>query len=216
MNKFAKSLLQCLKTNEVIPNVLPATFNPVISLQGAFNTTFENNQELAATITNAQKPTVTYTADSNQYYTMIMTDPDAPTRSDPKYGQWLHWLVVNIPGSEIVKGDTMAEFIGSGPPEGSGLHRYVFILAKQPSSIVFKGEYKLPVIADKRNNWSAASFIEKWNLEPVGCTFYQAKFDASVPTLYKTLEDNGKTCKPQLIEGMKLFSDSWKKQGASQ
>lgn len=26
-------------------------------------------------------------------YTLVMTDPDAPTRSDPKFGQWRHWVV---------------------------------------------------------------------------------------------------------------------------
>ena len=27
-----------------------------------------------------------------------MVDPDAPSRQDPRAAQWLHWLVVNIPG----------------------------------------------------------------------------------------------------------------------
>ncbi|KAF8414558.1 hypothetical protein L210DRAFT_3434826, partial [Boletus edulis BED1] len=26
-------------------------------------------------------------------YTLVMTDPDAPSRSDPKMGEWRHWLV---------------------------------------------------------------------------------------------------------------------------
>ena len=29
-----------------------------------------------------------------------MVDPDAPTRDNPTAAQWLHWLVVNIPGKE--------------------------------------------------------------------------------------------------------------------
>ena len=27
-----------------------------------------------------------------------MVDPDAPSRKNPTAAQWLHWLVVNIPG----------------------------------------------------------------------------------------------------------------------
>ena len=27
-----------------------------------------------------------------------MVDPDAPSRDNPTAAQWLHWLVVNIPG----------------------------------------------------------------------------------------------------------------------
>jgi len=26
-------------------------------------------------------------------YTLVMTDPDAPSREDPKFGQWRHWVV---------------------------------------------------------------------------------------------------------------------------
>lgn len=26
-------------------------------------------------------------------YTLVMTDPDAPSRKDPKFGQWRHWVV---------------------------------------------------------------------------------------------------------------------------
>ena len=45
-----------------------------------------------------------------------MTDPDAPAG----ISQVLHWLVVNIPGCDVSKGDEHVEFIGSGPPEGTG------------------------------------------------------------------------------------------------
>ena len=26
-------------------------------------------------------------------YVVVMTDPDAPSRADPKYGEWRHWVV---------------------------------------------------------------------------------------------------------------------------
>lgn len=29
-------------------------------------------------------------------YTLVMTDPDAPSRSDNKYGQWRHWVVSRL------------------------------------------------------------------------------------------------------------------------
>lgn len=35
----------------------------------------------------------------------MMTDPDDPTRTAPKTREWLHWLVVNIPGNDIDKGE---------------------------------------------------------------------------------------------------------------
>lgn len=63
-------------------------------------------------------PTVQYDAESNSFYTLCMTDPDAPSRQDPQYREWHHWLVGNIPGADVAKGETLSAYIGSGPPEG--------------------------------------------------------------------------------------------------
>lgn len=80
-------------------------------------------------------PTVTYTADEGSFYTLIKTDPDAPSRKAPALREIRHWLVVNIPGNKVQDGDHHVEYIGSGAPEGTGLHRYIFLLFKQPGKI---------------------------------------------------------------------------------
>ena len=54
-------------------------------------------------------------------------DPDAPSRKEPKYREWRHWVVVNIPGGDVSKGEVCAEYVGAGPPKGTGLHRYVIL-----------------------------------------------------------------------------------------
>ncbi len=56
-----------------------------------------------------------------------LSDPDAPSREDPKFGEWRHWLVVNIPGNNIASGEVQAEYVGAGPPKGTGLHRYIIL-----------------------------------------------------------------------------------------
>ena len=70
-------------------------------------------------------------AQADSFYTLIMTDPDAPSRADPKYGQFQHWLVVNIPGSDLAKGLVKTSYIGSGAPPNTALHRYIFLVYKQ-------------------------------------------------------------------------------------
>lgn len=50
----------------------------------------------------------------------VSLDPDAPSRADPKFGQFQHWLVTNIPGNDVSKGDELTAYIGSGAPKGTG------------------------------------------------------------------------------------------------
>ena len=96
-------------------------------------------------------PNVSWAADANTFYTLCMTgkemklsqfkvllciahqfksflclysfiDPDAPSRKEPKFREWHHWLVGNIPGADVSKGETLSEYVGSGPPPGTGKH----------------------------------------------------------------------------------------------
>jgi phosphatidylethanolamine-binding protein len=59
------------------------------------------------------QPKVTWNdVDRNFYYTLIMVDPDAPSRQKPKFREWQHWLIVNIPGDKINEGEVKSEYIG--------------------------------------------------------------------------------------------------------
>lgn len=55
---------------------------------------------------------------------MFFKDPDAPSRADPKFREWHHWLVGNVPETKISEGETLSEYVGSGPPEGTGTFSY--------------------------------------------------------------------------------------------
>lgn len=79
------------------------------------------------------KPQVTWHADKGAYYTLMMVDPDAPSRADPKFREVRHWLVMNILESAVESGDEITEYRGSGAPKGTGLHRYTFLVYKQPN-----------------------------------------------------------------------------------
>eukprot|EP00124_Ichthyophonus_hoferi_P004236 Ihof_evm2s443 gene=Ihof_evmTU2s443 len=68
-------------------------------------------------------------------YTLVMSDPDAPSRANPFLREFVHWIVVNIPGGDVEKGTTIAEYISPLPPKDTGLHRYVFVAYKQRCTI---------------------------------------------------------------------------------
>lgn len=55
-------------------------------------------------------PEVTWEGEPDAYYTLLMVDPDAPSRSNPKNREFRHWLVTNIRGNDVQKGD---EIIGT-------------------------------------------------------------------------------------------------------
>ena len=133
-------------------------------------------------------PKVKWNADSDAYYLLCLTDPDAPSRKEPKFREWHHWLVGNIPGGDVDKGDTLSGYVGSGPPEKTGLHRYVFLIYKQPGKINFT-EQRLPKTSgENRAAFSIKKFANKYKLgDPVAGNFYQAEWDDYVPILYKQL-----------------------------
>lgn len=57
---------------------------------------------------------------NNHLLIICITDPDAPSRKEHTYREWHHWLVGNIPGNDISKGETLSEYVGSGPPPDTG------------------------------------------------------------------------------------------------
>lgn len=134
------------------------------------------------------QPSVTWDAEAESFYTLCMTDPDAPSRSDPQYREWHHWLISNIPGTDIAKGEILSDYVGSGPPEKSGLHRYVFLVYKQPGKLTFDEPRLTNTSGDNRGCFKIQKFVEKYNLgAPIAGNFYQAEWDDYVPVLYKQL-----------------------------
>lgn len=67
----------------------------------------------------------------------IVTDADPPSRDEPTARENQHWLVGNVPGINIEDGETLSDYVGSGPPIGTGLHRYVFLVYQQPGKLTF-------------------------------------------------------------------------------
>ncbi|XP_063368652.1 protein D2-like [Cydia amplana] len=133
-------------------------------------------------------PQISWNASPDKYYTVAMTDPDAPSRAEPKFREWHHWLVGNVPGSNVAAGETLSAYVGSGPPQGTGLHRYVFLVYQQPGKLNFD-EPRLPnTSGDNRGGFSIQKFATKYGLgAPIAGNFYQAEWDDYVPILYKQL-----------------------------
>ncbi|RXG52086.1 Protein D2 [Armadillidium vulgare] len=109
------------------------------------------------------------------YYTLMMVDPDAPSRANPKFREWQHWLVGNIPGSDASQGEILTAYAGSTPPKGTGLHRYVLLVYKQPGKLTFDEEKLSSTSGKGRGNFSAKKFAAKYKLDLIAGNFFQAQ-----------------------------------------
>jgi len=75
------------------------------------------------------EPKIEYTATPTALYTLIMYDPDAVV------GNYVHWAVINIPGGNVSNGQALLNYKGPAPPQGSGIHRYIFLIFEQMERI---------------------------------------------------------------------------------
>merc|ERR1719419_1170024 len=128
---------------------------------------------------------------SDHFYTIIMIDPDMPSRSTPieQKTQVLHWLMVNIPGAGV-GGRQLAPYIGSGPPPGTGIHRYNFLVFDEgtkakdyssviPMDLVDIGRRVYWNLAEPGKTWTFRGFKDWVKLgDPVAGNFYTAQWDA--------------------------------------
>ncbi|KAH7958250.1 hypothetical protein HPB49_000280 [Dermacentor silvarum] len=99
-------------------------------------------------------PDVRVPGDPDHRYTVILLDPDAPSRKDPKMRHWLHWLVVNVPHNDTT---TLTKYAGPTPPPGTGPHRYVFLVYKQKRAIARNG---LKGFGKERAKFNLTAFLE--------------------------------------------------------
>jgi len=81
-------------------------------------------------------------------FTLAMVDPGA-AGSDSSAGQTRHWLVNGVTAGDngaltFPTETTITAYGGPLPPDGSGAHRYVFLLYDQPASFAPTGDLATP------------------------------------------------------------------------
>lgn len=130
-------------------------------------------------------------------FTLVVTDPDAPSRTDKKWSEYCHYVEADLKvldhsatssashvsepqfvSAELKNGTVLQQYQGPAPPKGTGKHRYVFVLYKQPDGVTGK---QFTTIKD-RPNWGfgePATGVHRWatenKLEPVSVNFFYAE-----------------------------------------
>ncbi|CDH13320.1 related to Carboxypeptidase Y inhibitor [Zygosaccharomyces bailii ISA1307] len=186
----AKASIEGLTKHGIVKDVFKSTsFKPA----GVLSAEYPNHQAVAMgntlSVSGTQdKPTVQFTPmegygpfSTSDLLTLVLTDPDAPSRTDKKWSEYCHYIESDIKmgeGGLLGGGKVLQPYVGPGPPKGTGPHRYVFLLYQQPSGVTCSS---FTPIKD-RPNWgygSPATGVDKWatenKLKLVGANFFLAE-----------------------------------------
>ncbi|KAI5808098.1 phosphatidylethanolamine-binding protein [Peziza echinospora] len=191
---ISSSIRETLKKHEIIPDVID-DFTPATMI----SVSYPSKKEVTLGNTLSPKetqdvPKIQITpeaADDDSKYTLVLTDPDAPSREDPKWSEFCHWISsdIKLPSIEAIasaqsleeaspkKGKDVVDYMGPAPPEGTGKHRYVFLLYRNgPKTGTLTGP------ADHRKNWGgdkprhgARQWAKENDLTLVGANFFFAQ-----------------------------------------
>lgn len=80
-------------------------------------------------------PVVNFESETDSLWTLTLTSLDGHLTDNDK--EYVHWLVANIPGNSVEKGDTIVEYLQPFPLKGTGYHRYAFVLYKQDGPVSY-------------------------------------------------------------------------------
>jgi phosphatidylethanolamine-binding protein (PEBP) family uncharacterized protein len=133
-------------------------------------------------------------ANSQMNYVITLTDPDAPSRDNPKWSEMCHWIATNLTlssttysilplpefGLTSISGpDDVMPYKPPGPPPKTGKHRYVFLVFAPKNGTT--GTLHLEKPKD-RQHWGGGEEgkgVREWSqqmgLVPVGAEFVYAE-----------------------------------------
>ncbi|GMR31490.1 hypothetical protein PMAYCL1PPCAC_01685, partial [Pristionchus mayeri] len=174
---------------KVVPDVFANSPQQTMTVTYIDETNVQEGNQLTPTQVK-HTPTVEWKPDGDALYTLIMTDPDSLT----PVRQYLHWLVINIHGSDVSTGVQVAAYQGAGPPPGTGAHRYVFSVWKQNRTLVTddhgKTTSQMSMLGRLRFNTTeyASRVSGDTNPTPVAANFFKASFDDYVKYLQGQFE----------------------------
>jgi hypothetical protein len=141
-----------LRKAKVIPDVLD-TFSPLLSVTLNWSSTAETRLgNVLPPSALTRHPDIFSTKVASAYipqdieFVLALTDPDAPSASDPKWGQVCHWLF-------SIQSGKLKEFVSykpPGPPEGTGIHRYVVVVMVAANGTTEVLDLDVP---SKRKHW---------------------------------------------------------------
>ncbi|KAF8883881.1 phosphatidylethanolamine-binding protein [Gymnopilus junonius] len=186
LNK-AHEWLEILQRNEVIDDVIPAaaTFGPEVFFSVVWEDSKANVAKPGPTLDRKLTPKQPkikvqplFAPEGDFTYTLVMTDPDAPSRETPKFREFRHWVVTGLKLPEVDATDVQGKFVATSgntvtpwyPPAPPA----VFLLFREPASGagIPKDAVEYKAEPADRQKWKAVEFGGKYKMKLVGATFF--------------------------------------------
>ena len=132
-------------------------------------------------------------------YTLILVDPDAPSRTKPAFRSFFHHVMIDIPGKRVEKGVTVTtvaggrtalEYIGPAPPYNSGPHRYMHMLFKQSGflgNVIMGASTVKAFLKEGPGKLNVEEFVTKFELQLVAAHVFQASWDESCDAAHEQM-----------------------------
>jgi len=202
------SVAQKLISNGLIPDVLnKAVAEPTIVKYG-LRTIKLDNAELTPTETK-DLPTVTWTGKS-ELYAVFLTDPDAISREQPIFREFVHFAALNVKATVINAnscGDVALEYAGPAPPYNSGLHRYVWLIYSQEELMDTE---PLTKYLDGRGGKKVNGWAKDNGLTLVAANMFEAQWDEHCDLAHVALEfvPPPKYQSPKQVEALKAAAEA--------
>ncbi|XP_073031960.1 CEN-like protein 1 [Primulina eburnea] len=163
-------LAETLCVGRIIGEVVDC-FYPSVQLNVIYNGNkhVSNGHELMPALVAANPRVEIGGEDMRDAYTLVMTDPDAPSPSEPYLREHVHWIVTDIPGT------TDASFgrevvCYEKPKPTIGIHRYAFVVFKQ------KGRHSVKYLPSSRDHFNTRRFAQENGLDlPVAALYFNAQ-----------------------------------------
>lgn len=175
---------QPTNTPPVVDDFTPSTMISVV-YPGNNDVSLGNTLKPSATQKQPDIQIMPEDSDSSKTYTVVLTDPDAPSRDDHKWSEFCHWIVTDVKvaspdvvtaaanadtlGVDLSKATQVVEYMGPAPPEKTGKHRYVFLLYKNAGKkLEAPSERKKWGHADSPDRKGVRLWADKYGLELIG------------------------------------------------
>ncbi|KAJ8399741.1 hypothetical protein AAFF_G00408460 [Aldrovandia affinis] len=168
-----------------------AHFHPRVPLRVAYGDEASAQVHYGNHVTPTQAaaaPRVSFEAEEDSLWTLLLTSPDEHLLDSE--GEYIHWLVGNIPGSAVNSGEEVCHYLPPFPVKGTGFHRFVFLLFKQDAPVNFEQDCRpSPCHSLKQRTFKTVEFYRKHQdvITPAGLAFFQCQWDDSVTSTFHTL-----------------------------